>query len=112
MSDYFNNDTKKTETTEGFIYSYKAFLMNFILLLQATPEDTDEIKRIGLMTDFTFNLILEGWTDGLLGCRSLKLDKSQHIVQVSKYEDKFVFYIVARYRIICLCSNLGPYLEW
>ena len=66
--------------------------MNFILLLQATPEDTDGIKRIGLMTDFTFNLIFEGWTDGSLGRRSLRLDKSQQIVQVSKYEDKFVLY--------------------
>ena len=68
--------------------------MNFILLLQATPEDTDEIKRIGLMMDFTFNLILEGWTDGSLGCRLLRLDKSQQIVQVSKYEAKFILYML------------------
>ena len=94
MSDYFNNETKTTETTEGFIYSSKAFLMNFILLLQATPEDTDGIKRIGLMMDFTFNLILEGWTDGSLGCRLLRLDKSQQIVQVSKYEAKFILYML------------------
>ena len=99
-SPFLNPDTKEIEVTDGFVYSSKSLLYNLKALLDATPERPSEkdglgIKLIGLDTDFTFNLITEGWTDGGLGGRSLHLNKTADVVQeyrpilccVNRYEN-------------------------
>ena len=80
-SDYFNVKSKLTEQTDGYVYASEASLQNFVALLKVTEEDKDGIRHVGLITDFTFNLMTDGWTDGSIGCRSLRIDKTGDIVQ-------------------------------